>query len=330
MSVFKSNHIANILDGEHRGNIVDISNFTSLSLARSDSITFYNDISYKNDLINSAAGVVILKISDAQFRNGTAIIVKDPYVAYAKISTLFQKKPTVKSGISPNTVIADSAKLGKDIYIGANTVIGENSTINNFAQIGENVFIGENVQIGQKVIIHPHSTIHNDVIIGDNSEIFSGARIGTDGFGYAKNEQNKWIKIPQTGSVVIGDNVDIGANTTIDRGAIENTIIHSGVKIDNQVQIGHNCIIGENTIIAGCTGIAGSTKIGKNCMIGGACMIKGHLDIADDTIISGGTGIGKSISIPGKRFTNVFPYNIEHKDWLRIAHNLKNIGKKND
>jgi len=330
MSVFKSNHIANILDGEHRGNIVDISNFTSLSLARSDSITFYNDISYKNDLINSAAGVVILKISDAQFRNGTAIIVKDPYVAYAKISTLFQKKPTVKSGISPNTVIADSAKLGKDIYIGANTVIGENSTINNFAQIGENVFIGENVQIGQKVIIHPHSTIHNDVIIGDNSEIFSGARIGTDGFGYAKNEQNKWIKIPQTGSVVIGDNVDIGANTTIDRGAIENTIIHSGVKIDNQVQIGHNCIIGENTIIAGCAGIAGSTKIGKNCMIGGAAIIKGHISIADDTIISGGTAMGKNVESSGKRFTNVFPYNIEHKDWLKIAYKLKKMRKKND
>jgi UDP-3-O-[3-hydroxymyristoyl] glucosamine N-acyltransferase len=202
------------------------------------------------------------------------------------------------------------------VKIGDNTFIGPNS------------YIGENVQIGNNVTIHSNVYIGHDVKIGNDCEIFPGAKIGTDGFGYAREKDKKWLKIPQTGSVIIGNNVDIGANSTIDRGAIDNTIIHNGVKIDNLVQIGHNCIIGENSIIAGCAGIAGSAIIGKNCMIGGAAMIKGHITIADDTIISGGTGIGKNVEKPGKRFTNVFPYNLEHKDWLRIANNLKKMGKK--
>ena len=164
------------------------------------------------------------------------------------------------------------------------------------------------------------------MVIGKGCEIFSNASIGTDGFGYAQDSDHIWNKIPQMGSVVIMDNVDIGSNSTIDRGTIDNTIINSGVKIDNQVQVGHNCFIDENTIIAGCVGIAGSTKIGKNCKIGGAAMILGHLEIHDNITISPVTMITKSLNRSNNKYTAIMPF-MEHKEWLKMATKLKQKGK---
>ena len=324
---FKASYIAGIIDGECLGSDVDVDNFSSLSEANTNSISFYNDSEYKNDLLKTKAKVVILNKNSASLRDGSSIIVDDPYLAFAKVSSLFIKKLN-SHYIHENSYISSDTHLSDNISIGAYSSIGSNSTIEENVYIGTNSSIGENVLIGSNTIIHSNVTIESNVKLGKNCEILSGARIGTSGFGFAREKDGSWVKIPQIGKVIIGDNVDIGANTTIDRGAIENTIIHDGVKIDNLVQIGHNCSIGQNTIIAGCAGIAGSTKIGKNCMIGGAAMIKGHITIADDTIISGGTGIGKNVENPGKRFTNVFPYNLEHKDWLRIANSLKKMGKK--
>jgi UDP-3-O-[3-hydroxymyristoyl] glucosamine N-acyltransferase len=324
---FKASYIAGIIDGECLGSDVDVDNFSSLSEANTNSISFYNDSEYKNDLLKTKAKVVILNKNSASLRDGSSIIVDDPYLAFAKVSSLFIKKLN-SHYIHENSYISSGTHLSDNISIGAYSSIGSNSTIEENVYIGTNSSIGENVLIGSNTIIHSNVTIESNVKLGKNCEILSGARIGTSGFGFAREKDGSWVKIPQIGKVIIGDNVDIGANTTIDRGAIENTIIHDGVKIDNLVQIGHNCSIGQNTIIAGCAGIAGSTKIGKNCMIGGAAMIKGHITIADDTIISGGTGIGKNVENPGKRFTNVFPYNLEHKDWLRIANSLKKMGKK--
>ena len=324
---FKASYIAGIIDGECLGSDVDVDNFSSLSEANTNSISFYNDSEYKNDLLKTKAKVVILNKNSASLRDGSSIIVDDPYLAFAKVSSLFIKKLN-SHYIHENSYISSDTHLSDNISIGAYSSIGSNSTIEENVYIGTNSSIGENVLIGSNTIIHSNVTIESNVKLGKNCEILSGARIGTSGFGFAREKDGSWVKIPQIGKVIIGDNVDIGANTTIDRGAIENTIIHDGVKIDNLVQIGHNCSIGQNTIIAGCAGIAGSTKIGKNCMIGGAAMIKGHITIADGTIISGGTGIGKNVENPGKRFTNVFPYNLEHKDWLRIANSLKKMGKK--
>jgi UDP-3-O-[3-hydroxymyristoyl] glucosamine N-acyltransferase len=324
---FKASYIAGIINGECLGSDVDVDNFSSLSEANTNSISFYNDSEYKNDLLKTKANVVILNKNSASLRDGSSIIVDDPYLAFAKVSSLFIKKLN-SHYIHENSYISSDTHLSDNISIGAYSSIGSNSTIEENVYIGTNSSIGENVLIGSNTIIHSNVTIESNVKLGKNCEILSGARIGTSGFGFAREKDGSWVKIPQIGKVIIGDNVDIGANTTIDRGAIENTIIHDGVKIDNLVQIGHNCSIGQNTIIAGCAGIAGSTKIGKNCMIGGAAMIKGHITIADNTIISGGTGIGKNIENPGKRFTNVFPYNLEHKDWLRIANSLKKMGKK--
>ena len=326
---FKSAFIAELIAGECNDKDVYVDNFSSLSSANKSSVCFYNDPKYKKDLLSSSAALVILKKNDSDLFDGPKIFVSDPYLAFGKVSSLFQNSE-IDSEIDNSAIIKKNVSLGSEVAIGAFSLISHNSLIGNNSQIGACVFIGENVTIGRNTKIHSNVTINSNVVIGDNCEFFSGARIGTDGFGYARDKDKSWIKIPQTGSVIIGNNVDIGANSTIDRGALDNTIIGDGVKIDNLVQVGHNCIIGENTIIAGCAGIAGSTVIGKNCMIGGAAMISGHITIADDTIISGGTGIGKNVDDSGKRFTNVFPYNIEHKDWLRIANNLKKIGKKND
>jgi UDP-3-O-[3-hydroxymyristoyl] glucosamine N-acyltransferase len=324
---FKSEFISKIIDGVCSDNDVIVNNFSSLSEANSFSIAFYNDPSLKNQLIKTNAALVILRDSDKNLCKKPTIVVSDPYLAFAKVSTLFQKKNRTNK-IHETVVISNNVALGSGMGIDPFVFINSNVKIGDNTFIGSNSYIGENVQIGNNVTIHSNVSIGHDVKIGNKCELFPGAKIGTDGFGYAREKDKSWLKIPQTGTVIIGNNVDIGANTTIDRGAIENTVIHDGVKIDNLVQIGHNCIIGENSIIAGCAGIAGSAIIGKNCMIGGAAMIKGHITIADDTIISGGTGIGKNVENPGKRFTNVFPYNLEHKDWLRIANNLKKMAKK--
>ena len=326
---YRAEFISKIIDGICSNKDVIISNFSSLSEANNDSITFYNDPSFKTQLLNTNAGLVILKESDLDLCNKPTIVVKDPYIAFAKASSLFHKKRRL-SKIHETVIFTENVVLGKNLFIEPYVFVDSNAMIGDDTFVGSNTHIGSNAKIGKNVTIHSNVYIGDDVKIGNNCEIFPGARIGTDGFGYAREENKKWLKIPQTGSVIIGNEVDVGSNTTIDRGAIDNTVIHDGVKIDNLVQIGHNCIIGENSIIAGCAGIAGSAIVGKNCMIGGAAMIKGHITIADDTIISGGTGIGKNIENPGKRFTNVFPYNLEHKDWLRIANNLKKLGKKND
>ena len=327
-SSFKASFIASILDGELVGEDMEVHDFKSLKSANRNSISFFIDQKFKSDLINTKASIVILKKKDSYLRDSASIIVKDPYLAFAKISSLFVKK---KSPFKHESAfISTTAKIGLNFSIGAFSSIGNEVEVDDNVFIGANSSIGDYVVIGSNTTIHSNVTIEPNVYIGKNCEIYSGARIGTSGFGYARDNDGTWLNIPQVGSVKIGNNVDIGANTTIDRGAIEDTVIYDGVKIDNLVQIGHNCIIGENSIIAGCTGIAGSAIIEKNCMIGGAAMIKGHIKIADDTIISGGTGIGKNVDDPGKRFTNVFPYNIEHKDWLRIANNLKKMGKKND
>jgi UDP-3-O-[3-hydroxymyristoyl] glucosamine N-acyltransferase len=176
--------------------------------------------------------------------------------------------------------------------------------------------------IGKASVIHPHVVIKASTIIGKNCTLYSGCVIGSDGFGYAKDD-SKWLAIPQIGRVILGDNVDIGSNSTIDRGALDDTIISSGVKIDNLVQIGHNCMIGENTIIAGCVGIAGSAKIGKNCAIGGAAMILGHLLITDDVTISPGSMITRSIKTPGT-YTALMPFQ-DHEAWLKTAARIRRL-----
>ena len=324
-----SEKLSLIIDGKCSNKNTLIDNFSSLKSSNESSITFFSDRKLIDDLKHTKAKVVILKQEDASLRKGEWIIVDDPYLAFSKVANFFLENDIFKASVDVNVSLGLNTNISSDCYIGPFNSIGNNSKICSKVFIASNVSIGNNVIIHEGSKLHPNVTIGNDVVIGKNCEIFSSASIGTDGFGYAQDSNHIWNKVPQIGSVVIKDNVDIGSNTTIDRGTIDNTIINSGVKIDNQVQVGHNCFIDENTIIAGCVGIAGSTKIGKNCKIGGAAMILGHLEINDNITISPGTMITKSLNKSNNKYTAIMPF-MEHKDWLKMATKLKQKGNQDD
>ena len=323
---FTSEQLSLIIDGKCSNKATVIDNFSSLKSSNESSITFFSDRKLIDDLSHTKAKVVILKKEDVPLRKGDWIVVDDPYLAFSKVANLFLKDDVFEASVDSNLNLGLNTNISPDCFIGPFNSIGDNSEICRRVSISSNISIGKNVIINEGTKLHPNVTIGNDVVIGKNCEIFSNASIGTDGFGYAQDSDQIWHKIPQMGSVVIGDDVDIGSNTTIDRGTIDNTIINSGVKIDNQVQVGHNCFIDKNTIIAGCVGIAGSTKIGKNCKIGGAAMILGHLQINDNITISPGTMITKSLNKSNIKYTAIMPF-MEHKEWLKMATKLKQKGK---
>jgi len=261
-------------------------------------LSFIHGAKYACLLDGNNAGALLITQDLATNYAGNAIIVDNVYLAYAKASQLFSPK-CKQQGIALSTKIDQSSKIGANVAIGANVVIDDNCVIGNNVQIGANTVIGAGCTIGDDCIIYSNVTFYHDVKIGNNVIIHSGAVIGADGFGFAKDEQKVWHKIAQLGGVVIGNNVEIGANTTIDRGALKNTIIGDGVKLDNQIMIAHNVEIGANTALAACCGISGSTKIGKNCMLAGGVGLVGHIEICDDVFITGMTMVTHSITEPG-------------------------------
>ena len=299
-----------------------INSVASLESAHKNSISFFNNPRYSDLLITTKAAVVIINRESLSFRSGVSIVIDNPYLYFAKVSQLLNPSKSLKKEVHKSAIIHPSCKLGLDIYIGPNVVIDENVSIDDGVVIHAGSMIEADSVIGKASVIHPHVVIKANTIIGKNCTLYAGCVIGSDGFGYAKDD-NKWIAIPQTGRVILGDNVDIGSNSTIDRGTLDDTIISSGVKIDNLVQIGHNCMIGENTIIAGCVGIAGSAKIGKNCAIGGAAMILGHLSITDNVTISPGSMITRSIKTSGT-YTALMPFQ-DHEAWLKTAAKIRRL-----
>ncbi len=299
-----------------------INSVASLESANKNSVSFFNNSKYLDLLKNTKAALVILNKESCALHSGACIVVDNPYLYFAKISRFLNPIKILKKEIHKSAIIHPTCKLGKDIYIGPNVIIEENVSIADGVTVYAGVIIESDNVIGGHSTIHPNVVIKTNTIIGKNCTLYAGAVIGSDGFGYAK-DNDKWLAIPQIGKVVLGDNVDIGSNSTIDRGALDDTIISSGVKIDNLVQIGHNCIIGENTIIAGCVGIAGSAKIGKNCAIGGAAMILGHLSITDNVTISPGSMITRSIKNPGT-YTALMPFQ-DHEAWLKTAAKIRRL-----
>ena len=299
-----------------------INSVASLESAHKNSISFFNNPRYSDLLITTKAAVVIINRESLSFRSGVSIVIDNPYLYFAKVSQLLNPSKSLKKEVHKSAIIHPSCKLGLDIYIGPNVVIDENVSIDDGVVIHAGSMIEADSVIGKASVIHPHVVIKANTIIGKNCTLYAGCVIGSDGFGYAKDD-NKWLAIPQTGRVILGDNVDIGSNSTIDRGTLDDTIISSGVKIDNLVQIGHNCIIDENTIIAGCVGIAGSAKIGKNCAIGGAAMILGHLSITDNVTISPGSMITRSIKTSGT-YTALMPFQ-DHEAWLKTAAKIRRL-----
>jgi len=288
-----------LLDGVVQGDeTLVINSVATLEHATSGQISFLANSKYRAQLESTQASAVLLSAKDAQDYQGTALVVKDPYVGFARVAQLLDTTPKAAMGIHPSAQIDPSAQLGEGVAIGANAVIGANVILGENVQIGASTVIGQDSIIGSNTRLWANVTLYHNVHLGQDCIIHSGAIIGSDGFGYA-NERGQWIKIPQTGGVRIGDRVEIGANSTIDRGALGHTEIHNGVIIDNQVQVAHNDIIGENTAIAGSTTIAGSVTIGKHCIIGGNCAIAGHLTIADGVHLSGATNVTGNMREPG-------------------------------
>lgn len=316
--------LASFLSANYQGdpNCI-ITSIGSLANAEAGQISFLNDSLYEKYLTTTKAAVIVKSedVTDKTF--GNFIIVSDPYLAYAKISALFDDTPQVDIGIHKTALIEKDCTIGKDVSIGPYCVIGHRVKIGEGVRIAAGCVLGDEVEIGEKAKLCANVTLYHKVKLGQRVLLHSGVVVGSDGFGNA-NEKGIWHKIYQLGKVVVGNDVEIGANTTIDRGAIADTIIEDGVKIDNQVQIGHNVHIGAYTAIAGCVGIAGSTKIGRYCMIGGGAGISGHLEIADRVIITARAGIGKSITEPGGIYASAIPA-VPHRAWWRVLARLMNL-----
>ncbi len=300
---FSAQQIAEFLKGEVVGNKdIKVSDFSKIEEGRRGTLTFLANPKYTHYIYETHADIVIVNKTFEPERaiSATLIKVDDAYQSVAQLFTLVNNLKPRKTGISAKADIAQSASIGKDIFVGAFVSIGENCKIGNNVTIHPNTQIGDNVSVGDASIIYSNVSIYSDCVIGKNNIIHSGAVIGADGFGFAPDEEGHYHKIPQIGNVVLGDDVEIGANTTIDRATMGATHIGDGVKIDNLVQVAHNVEIGEYTAIAAQTGIAGSTKVGRRCIFGGQVGITGHISIADGTILGAQTGVSGNINEGGK------------------------------
>jgi UDP-3-O-[3-hydroxymyristoyl] glucosamine N-acyltransferase len=294
----------------------------TLESATSSHISFFSNKRYRAQLESTSAGAVIVPPEAAEWTRAARIVTDNPYAYFARLSVFFNPSDVPAPGIHPAAVVHPSAQVAPSACIGPLAIIGADAVIGEGTSVAGGACIAERVRVGRGCVIYANACIYHDCVIGDRVILHSGAVIGADGFGLAL-ESGRWHKIPQIGRVRIGDDVEVGANTTIDRGALDDTVIEEGVKLDNQIQIGHNCRIGAHTAIAGCVGIAGSTRIGRYCRIGGSAMIGGHLEIADHVEIGGATAVPKSILKPGT-YSAVFPISA-HRDWLKNASHIRHL-----
>ncbi|MFK5957823.1 MAG: UDP-3-O-(3-hydroxymyristoyl)glucosamine N-acyltransferase [Lutibacter sp.] len=295
---FTANQIAEILEGEIDGDEnAEVYKLSKIEEGENGSLTFLSNPKYTQYIYTTKASIAIVNKSFVPENkiDITLIKVDDAYEAFSKLLAFYDEVKSNKLGIETPSHISETAKLGKNIYLGAFAYIGNNVIIGDNVKIYPNVYIGDNVLIGSNTTIFAGAKIYSETEIGKSCAIHSDAVVGADGFGFAPNKDGKFSKIPQIGNVIIGDNVDIGAGTTIDRATLGSTIIRNGVKLDNQIQIAHNVEIGKNTVIAAQSGIAGSTKIGENCMLGGQVGIAGHLTIGNNVRMQAKTGVGKNI-----------------------------------
>lgn len=299
-----------------------VSGVATIQNANTGDIAFLTNPKYKKYLATTQASAVILTKAYAPFYSGSAIICDNPHYVYAKIAHRFYNANAniSKNNIHPSAVIEEDAEIAATAIIGPNAVIGKHAKIAADVKIGAGCVVGNFVEIANETILDANVTIYDYVKIGKRVHIASGAVIGSDGFGFAvNNKDGSWHKVPQFGTVILEDDVDIGANTTIDCGALENTVIEKGVKLDNLIQIGHNVRIGQHTIMAGCTAVAGSVEIGKHCAIGGGSCIAGHINIADKVMVTGMSAVEKSITESGMYSSGVLGITPSHEFKKRNA-----------
>lgn len=294
----------------------------TLESAQAEHITFLASGKYRAQLSATHAGAVILGAADAGATSLPRIVCDNPYLYFARVSTLLNPAPQLLPGIHPSAVVGVGAQIDSTAHIGPHVTIGAGARVGARCVIMAGCSIGENTALGEDVLFYPRVVVYHDCVLGKRMIAHSGVVIGADGFGMAQDGE-RWLKIPQIGRVVIGDDVEIGANTTVDRGALDDTVIEDGVKLDNQIQVAHNVRIGAHTAIAGCVGIAGSATIGKHCRIGGSAGILGHLQIADNVDISSFTLVNKSIRESGS-YTGIFPFSKDDK-WRKNAAHLRHL-----
>lgn len=334
---FTAEEIANVLDGNVEGKTkVEVGLLSKIEEADTGSLTFLANPKYTHFIYETKASIVVV---DKEFipereLDITLIRVDNPYDSFSKLLTLFEKNKTPNEGIKPSAIINPSANLGDNCFVGNFSLIEDNVTLGDSVKIHSQCFIGQNVKIGKGTIIHSGVNIKSDSIIGEYCEIHSGTIIGSDGFGFSPQSDGSFKKVPQTGNVIIKNNVSIGANTTIDRATLGSTIIEEGVKLDNQIQIAHNVEIGAHTVIAAQTGIAGSTKIGKHCVIGGQVGIVGHIVIGDFVQIQAQSGVSSNIDskmkiqgTPAIDYTSFMKSYIHFKNFPKIEKRVSQIEK---
>ena len=308
-----------------------IARIASLETAGPDAISFIAQAKLRPVLEATQAGAVIVApaLVEAVPAGAQRIVVDDPYLYFARLTQWWSARvrPAPAPGVHASAVVEEGALIDPSASIGPFAHVAAGARIGAAVRLGAHVHVGEGAVIGEHSLLHPRATVAYGCVLGARNVILSGAVVGGDGFGNAQ-EQGAWVRIEQLGTVVTGDDCDIGANTCVDRGALEDTVLGRGVKLDNLIQVAHNCRVGDHTAMAACVGIAGSVTIGKHCMFGGAAMINGHIEICDHVFVSGGTLVASSIRQPG-RYTGVYPF-AENSDWEKNAATLRGLHKLRD
>ena len=303
-----------------------VNRVATLSGAQAGSLSFFTNPIYRRQLAATQATAVVLNETDAADCPVAALIDRNPYLAYARISALLHPEPAIKPGIHPSAVVAAAARVAASASIGPLCVIENDAEIGERVRIGPGCVVQRGARIGADTNLVSQVNLYPFVTLGERCVLHAGAVIGADGFGFAPDGGGGWVKVPQVGSVRIGDDVEIGASTTIDRGAIEDTVVENGVKLDNQIQIGHNVVLGEHTAIAACTGISGSAVLGKRVLVGGMVGISGHLHIADDVHLHGCSLVSGSIKKAGT-YSSGMPV-VEVHRWRRMVARLRRMADK--
>lgn len=316
--------LAELLGAELKGDGTQVvSGLNNLNDASSSELSFLSNKKFRSQLATTQAVAVIVSPADVDAVKGTALVMDNPYLGYALAAQALDPKPAAELGIHPSAVIDATAEIGEGVSIGPNVVIEAGVKVGAGSTLEANVFVGREAELGEGVLLRPNVTIYHQVTLGERVAVHSNSAIGCDGFGFA-NDKGRWVKIPQLGRVVVGHDTDIGASVTIDRGAIDDTVVGANVIIDNQVHIAHNCTVGEGTAIAGATAIAGSTSIGKYCIIGGGVAMNGHIEICDGVQITGNTMVVKNITEPGT-YSSGMPA-LTNREWRRGVNHQKQLG----
>ena len=320
--VFAASELAQRFGLELRGEDRAVHGVGTLSSATAEQLSFLANPRYRGQLGDTAAGVVVLHADEADARTGTALLARDPYVEFAKIAALFERKPVRTAGIHPTAVVDASAQVDPAAHVGPHVSVGARSRIGAGASIGPGCVIGDDCEVGEGCELVARVTLVTRVRLGRRVLVHPGAVLGADGFGIAM-DRGHWIKVPQLGGVLVGDDCEIGANTTIDRGALGDTVLEEDVRLDNQIQVGHNVRIGAHTAMAGCSAVAGSASIGRHCLVGGGAGILGHLEVCDRVVITAMSLVTHSIREPGE-YSSGTPL-MDNRSWRKSAARFKQL-----